>query len=187
MKKSFILFLLIYFNLFSQDSKNTNGTINGNFSQMQSIKDYNPVFHFPPVNQDTTLICWSFSTLSFIESEMKRFGGEEVKLSVIYPVYYGFIEKAKHFIQTKGNSRFKAGDLFGTVINVIKKYGIVPEMDYTGKLTQKKTYNQNKMYNELFAYMENVKKDSLWNENIVIPKVKDIMNNHIGSPPKEIS
>ena len=187
MKKCFILFLLIYFNLFSQDSKNTNGTINGNFSQMQSIKDYNPVFHFPPVNQDTTLICWSFSTLSFIESEMKRFGGEEVKLSVIYPVYYGFIEKAKYFIQTKGNSRFKAGDLFGTVINVIKKYGIVPEMDYTGKLTQKKTYNQNKMYNELYTFMENVKKDSLWNENIVIPKVKEIMNNHIGSPPKEIS
>jgi bleomycin hydrolase len=187
MKKSFILFLLICFNLFSQDSINENSAIYVDFAQQQLVKDYNPIFHFPPVNQDTTSICWSFSTLSFIESEMKRFGREEVKLSVNYPVYYGFIEKAKYFIQRKGKSRFKAGDLFGTVINVIKQYGIVPEKNYTGKLTQKKTYNHKQMYDELYAYMENVKKDSLWNEKIAIEKVKEIMNNHIGNPPKEFT
>ncbi len=116
---------------------------------------------------------------------MKRNRRAEIKLSVMFPVYYGFIEKAKYFIQTKGKSRFAAGDLFGTVINIIKKYGIVPEQDYTGKLSAQKTYNHKELYKELYAFMENVKRESLWNEKIVIPKVKEILNKYIGKPPNE--
>jgi len=186
MKKSFILFLLIHFYLFGQENNKIN---EGNFfdpSKLESIESFNPVFHFSPVNQDTTSICWSFATLSFIESEMKRCGKDEIKLSVMYPVYFGFIDKAKYFIKTKGKSRFKAGDLFGTVVNVIEKYGIVPEQDYTGKLNRTKTYNHKKMYSELYEYMDSVKKDSLWNEKIVISKVKEILEKHIGNPPKQI-
>ena len=70
---------------------------------------------------------------------------------------------------------------------MIKKYGIVPENHYTGKLTKKKTYNHKTLYNELYAYLENVKKDSFWNENIVISNVKELLNKHIGSPPQEFT
>jgi bleomycin hydrolase len=185
MKKYFIFIFLFYFCLYGQDATNKSNIIKKEMQQPNSVEGFNAVFHFPPVNQDTTYVCWSFSTLSFIESEMKKLGRQTVKLSVIYPVYFGFIEKAKYYIQTKGKSRFYAGDLFGTVINVIKKYGIVPEKNYTGKLTKKKTYNHNMLYNELYAYMDNVKKDSLWNEKIVIPKLIEILDKHIGSPPKE--
>jgi len=186
MKKSFILFLLICFCLYGQENTKKNEEKSFDSSKPESIVSFNPVFHFPPINQDTTSICWSFSTLSFIESEMKRLGKEEVRLSVVHPVYYGFIEKAKYFIKTKGNSRFYAGDLFGTVINVIKKYGIVPEKDYTGKITKKKTHNQKKLYSELYAYMNTVKRDLLWNEELVISKIKEILKKHIGNPPQEI-
>ena len=187
MKKSFILFLLICFCLYGQENILKNSEKSFDSSKPESIESFNPVFHFPPINQDTTSICWSFSTLSFIESEIKRLGKDEIKLSVIYPVYFGFIEKTKYYIKTKGKSRFKAGDLFGTVINIIKKYGIVPEQDYTGKLKGRKTYNHKKMYNELYEYMDLVKRDSLWNEKIVISKVKEILEKHVGNPPEEIT
>ena len=185
MKKSFILFLIFYFYIYGQNNNQKYVEKSFDLVEPKSVESFNSVFHLSPVNQDTTSICWSFATLSFIESEMKRLGREEVRLSVVYPVYYGFIEKAKYFIKTKGNSRFKAGDLFGTVIHVIKHYGIVPEQEYTGKIFETKTYNHKKMYNELYEYMNLVKRDSLWNEKIVISKVEEILKKHIGTPPEE--
>ena len=182
MKKNFILFLLVCLSVFGQDKTN-----NQAFQTPTSFNQFNPIFHFPPVNQDTTYVCWSFSTLSFIESEMHRLGKDAVKLSVMFPVYYGFIEKAKYFVKTKGESRFKAGDLFGTVFDVIKKYGIVPESIYTGKITNKVTYNHNNLYDELYAYMDKVKTDSIWNEEIVVQNVRIILNKYLGKPPKLIT
>lgn len=185
--KSFIILLLLCSILFSQESANLNGKEISKLIYPESSEEFNPIFHFPPINQDTTYVCWSFATSSFLESEMQRLGKDPVKLSVMYPVYYGFIEKAKHFIHTKGKSRFSAGDLFGTVLNIIQKYGIVPENVYTGNPTGNNSYNHTKLYDELYNYMDQVKKDSIWTENIVIPKIKEILNKHLGQPPLRFS
>jgi bleomycin hydrolase len=184
MIKRVIVFLLFCFSLFCQENAHDGIEINSDSNLPNSIDDFNPVFYFPPINQDTTQSCWSFSTISFIESEMQRLGKDTVKLSVMYPVYFGFIEKAKYYIETQGKSKFSAGDLFGTVINVFKKYGIVPENVYRGNNTNSKTYNHTTLYKELYSYMENVKKDSLWKEDIVVNRVKEILNNHLGEPPQ---
>jgi bleomycin hydrolase len=147
------------------------------------IEQYHPVFHFPPVNQDTTQICWSFSTLSFIETEMQRIGLEPVKLSVVYPVYYTFVEKARYFIHERGQSRFEPGDLFSTVFEIIQKYGIVPQSVYRGQVGTNKTYNQDALYDELKAYMQDVKSEGRWDEEPVVARVKEILNRHVGLPP----
>ncbi len=149
------------------------------------VADFTPVFHMSPMNQDTTLVCWSFSTTSYIESEMERLGRKPVRLSVMYPVYCVFIEKARRFVRTHGESRFAPGDLFTGVWNTIQKYGEVPMEVYRGQAVYCPTYNQTPMYNELIRYMDKVRAGSLWNEDTVIAHVKQILNKEMGEPPEK--
>jgi len=114
-----------------------------------AVSAFGPVFHFPPVDQGRTSVCWSFSTVSFLETEMVRLGLPKVKMAVMYPVYHGWVEKARYFVQTKGESRFSPGDLFPTVLDAIQKYGIVPEESYSGRPPGEEGYNHNAMYREL--------------------------------------
>jgi bleomycin hydrolase len=183
--KSFIysLILICTFSISAQTIEESIQSIIESIPHPQTMADFKPLFHFPPVNQDTTNICWSFSTVSFIETELQRLGKPTVKLSVIYPVYYTFIEKAKYFVQTKGTSRFKAGDLFTTVLDIIRMYGIVPESVYRGQGPFSPVYNHRLLERELAEYMTRVKQQEFWDERQVCAGVKTILDKHLGTPP----
>ena len=86
----------------------------------------------PVKDQYRTGTCWSFSTLSFLESEMLRLGKPEIDLSEMFVVRYTYSEKANKYIRLHGENCFSAGGAFHDVTNVINKYGIVPESVYTG-------------------------------------------------------
>ena len=149
-----------------------------------SVEDFEPLFHFDSRNQDTTLVCWSFSTTSFLETEMKRVGLEPVRLARMYPVYHVFLEKAKRFVRTQGASRFAPGDLFSGVLETIAAYGIVPEEAYRGQARICATYNHDEMYDQLDSLMRFVKANTLWDEKAVLAKVVPILTNHLGTPPE---
>jgi bleomycin hydrolase len=149
----------------------------------ESPEDFLPIKHLSPISQDSTLICWSFSTSSLIESEMERLDLPPVRLSVIFPVYNVFIEKAKRYIKTRGSSRFSPGDLFSGVFDIIRQYGAVPAEVYGKKVQGETVYNHNELYRELHKLMDRVKSQRLWNEKNVIPQVKRILNRHLGKPP----
>ncbi|NOU59034.1 aminopeptidase C [Marinifilum caeruleilacunae] len=76
--------------------------------------------------------CWSFSGLSFIESEMMRMGKPEVDLSEMFVVYNCYSDKAKRHVRMHGNFNFGGGGAFHDVTYVLKNYGIVPEGVYEG-------------------------------------------------------
>lgn len=149
-----------------------------------AVGDFEPLFHFDSRNQDTTLVCWSFSTTSFLETEMKRIGLEPVRLARMYPVYHVFLEKAKRFVQTRGASRYAPGDLFSGVLATIAAYGIVPEEAYRGQTRICETFNHDAMYGQLDSLMHSVKTSKLWDEAAVLAKVVPILNNHLGKPPE---
>jgi bleomycin hydrolase len=153
----------------------------------QKVEELHPRFHFAPVNQDTTNACWSFSTLSFIESELQRIRGQNIKLAVMYPVYYGFIEKAKRYVQTRGESRFTAGDLFTTVIEVIQTYGILPEDVYRGQAVEKRTYNHQQMEKDIDLLKNRIVDDKIWDVETVVMELKNILNSYLGEPPLTFS
>lgn len=150
----------------------------------ESPADFSNIFHLPPVNQDTTNACWSFATTSFIESEMKRLGLEPVRLSVMYSFFYVYTEKAKAFVRSHGKSRFSPGDLFTGVLEIIKEYGIVPETAYNGHVDGKTTYNHKQLEEELEKLMTNVKQMEIWDEDLVLQKVRKILYRHLGVPPQ---
>jgi len=184
MKNLTCLLLLIIFTStsFAQESKKIIAQQLQNYSLPHNPEQFTPLFHLPPVNQGATNICWSFATLSFVESELYRMGYKPIQLSVTFPAYYAFVEKARYFVQCKGASRFKAGDLFPTVLEIIQKYGIVPDSVYTGLKNNDTGYNHKNMEAELEEYIKEVKANALWDENVVVNEVEMIMQKHIGSP-----
>jgi len=179
-----LVLMLGVFGCAAHDSTGGADEIGGGVEGPEEIFSFAPAFHFPPVNQGRTSVCWSFSTVSFLETEMARLGLPRVKMAVMYPVYYGFVEKARYFVQTKGESRFSPGDLFPTVLDAIQKYGIVPEASYSGRPDGQEGYNHNALYRELRACRDRVKTDGLWDETEVVTQVKSILNEHLGKPPE---
>ncbi len=117
-------------------------TISAAFAESVDKKDKKPegyVFETeielpvtPVKNQYRSGTCWSFSGLSFLESEMLRLGKPEIDLSEMFIVWHTYSEKAKKNVRVHGNLNFSAGGAFHDVTNMIKKYGIVPESVYDG-------------------------------------------------------
>jgi len=83
-------------------------------------------------NQERSGTCWSFSTVSFLESEMIRRGGKAMDLSELFIVNGIYRDKAENYILRQGDAGFGEGALSHDVINGYKKYGIVPQEVYNG-------------------------------------------------------
>jgi bleomycin hydrolase len=83
-------------------------------------------------NQCQTSTCWSFSTLSFLESELLRKGKGVYNLSEMYVVRHAYYEKAVMYLRMDGDHRFDEGGEGHDIPLIIRKYGIVPEEFYRG-------------------------------------------------------
>ena len=153
----------------------------------KSVDEFTKYWYNPPISQGNTGTCWSFSTTSFFESEIYRLTKKKVKLSEIYTAYWEYVEKAKYFVKTRGTSLFAQGSEANAVTRIYKKYGIVPEADYTGLLPGQVYHNHAEMFKEMYSYLQSVKKENAWNEHEVIETIKSIMNHYIGTPPTEVT
>jgi bleomycin hydrolase len=121
----------------------------------------------PVKDQYRTGTCWSFSTLSLLESEMLRLGKPEIDLSEMFVVRYAYAEKAKRYIRLHGENSFSAGGAFHDVTNVIKRYGIVPEEIYRGLEYGETKHVHGEMDNILKQQVEAI----VDNSNIKLSKV----------------
>ena len=83
-------------------------------------------------DQGRTSTCWSFSSLSFFESEIIRIKKERHNLSEMYIVRNAYLGKAENYLRMYGTFTFGPGGAFHDIPWVIKRYGIVPEEVYGG-------------------------------------------------------
>lgn len=151
-----------------------------------AIKDFNPVFHFPPVAQYLSGMCWSFSATSYLESEVYRLSKQRIKLSELHTVYYEYIEKARRYIQERGKSEFGEGSEGNAVFRIMKKYGAVPAEAYTGLINGDK-HNHKLLFKELEDYLHFCNDNNYWDEETAIATVKIILNKYLGVPPSQFS
>lgn len=107
-------------------------------------------------NQAKSNTCWSFSSLSFIESELIRMGKPSVNLSEMFVVHHAYSDKADKFVRMHGNTSFAAGGGFHDVLYVMKKYGIVPQSAYVGMNNGEKELNHYQMDNMLRGMVDGV-------------------------------
>lgn len=86
----------------------------------------------PVISQGNTGTCWSFSTSSFLESEIIRLTGKKVDLSEMYTVRNTYPVKAENYVMRQGKAQFSEGGLAHDVINSVAQFGLVPLDAYTG-------------------------------------------------------
>ncbi len=158
----------------------------GKLPHPDSVAEFQAAPSLACLNQSNTLICWSFATCSFAESEMARLKLPSVRLSVMYPVYYQYIEKARAFVRTRGKSRVSPGDVVCGVPEVCQKYGAMPAAVYE-QSPGSNALEQTRMYAELEDYMQEVKLRRQWDEARVVARVKKILNRRLGAPPETFS
>jgi len=83
-------------------------------------------------NQYRSGTCWSFSALSFLESELLRTGKPDVDLSEMFVVNQCYKYKADRYVRMHGNLNFGGGGAFHDAIWTLKNCGMVPEDVYSG-------------------------------------------------------
>lgn len=137
----------------------------------------------PVISQGNTGTCWSFSTSSFLESEIKRITGKNVDLSEMYTVRTTYPLKAENYIMRQGKAQFSEGGLAHDVIQSVSKYGLVPVNAYTGLAPTENKHNHAEMVAVLEAmlntYVDNPGRtlSKKWK-----PAVNAVLDTYLGTP-----
>ncbi len=132
--------------------------------------------------------CWAFSGIGMLEAEMLRQGKPEVDLSEMYIVWHTYSEKSVKDVRLHGSLNFSAGGAFHDVLNMIRKYGIVPECVYDGLNYGEKKHVHGEMdrmlSEEVNAVIENRNKklSTAWHD-----AVNNTLNSYLGELPKSFT
>ena len=151
----------------------------------KSVDEFAACWYNPPVSQGRTGTCWSFSTTSFLESEVYRLHNKKVKLSEMYTVYCEYIEKTKRFVNERGNSEISEGSEANAVTRIWKQYGAMPEIVYTGLKEGQKFHDHKQMISEINGFLQNLKTTNAWDTESAVSTVKSILDHYMGTPPKD--
>ncbi len=124
----------------------------------------------PVISQGNTGTCWSFSTSSFLESEIIRLTGKRIDISEMYNVRNTYPKKAYNYVMRQGKAQFGEGGLAHDVFNSIREFGLVPIDAYSGLMNGSTHHNHAEMVavltSMLDTYIKNPgrKLDSKWQE-----------------------
>lgn len=134
-------------------------------------------------NQQKTGTCWSFSTVSFLESELLRMGKPEYDLSEMYIVRNIYSDKARNYVLRQGKANFSEGSLAHDVIRGFKMFGIVPESVYSGKLSENSIHNHFEMEDAMKGMLDGIIKQKRPSNKW--PEALDcIMDTYMGEAPE---
>ncbi|QDO94727.1 aminopeptidase [Formosa sediminum] len=123
------------------------------------------------LNQGNTGTCWSFSTSSFLESEILRTTGKHIDLSEMYNVRQTYPLKSWNYVMRQGKAQFSEGGLAHDVINSMDAYGLVPNEAYTGLLKNSTKHDHSDIVSALKtvldSYIKNPKTyDGNWKTDV---------------------
>lgn len=86
----------------------------------------------PVKDQNATGTCWCFASTSFIEAELMRMGKGEYDLSELFTVRHNYYERMDDNYLRRGKGNISEGSIAHMTLNIIDKYGIVPQSAYSG-------------------------------------------------------
>lgn len=139
-------------------------------------------------NQNRTSTCWSFSTISFLESELLRIGKGPADLSEMFIVSKSYFDKADKFVRTNGKINFAPGSSFADALYVWENYGIIPDSVMPGLEYGEELHVHNELDAALEGYIKaieqnpNGKLSTAWRKG-----VQGILNAYLGNVPEKFS
>lgn len=139
-------------------------------------------------SQDRAGTCWSWSTISFLESEIMRLGKDSVSLSPLYVVWNTYNAKADKYVRMHGNLNFGQGGAAADVTWAIKNYGIVPIGTYTGLNYGEDVHAHGELDDILKAYVDAVVKNSNKRLSTAWKRGYDgILDAYLGAKPEKFT
>jgi bleomycin hydrolase len=99
----------------------------------------------PVKDQAKTGTCWCYGTTSFIESEIIRLGKGEIDLSEMFTVRHNYNKRIYDNYIRRGRGNITPGSLAHMAINMMDKYGLVPEYAYEGINYDSEKHNHDEM------------------------------------------
>jgi bleomycin hydrolase len=167
-----VFFLLFTSTLFAQEAKEK-------FTIVKEIK------HLPVISQGSTGTCWSFTTTSYLESEIIRKGYPETDLSEMFFVYHGYLSKAKQYLYYQGNNNFGQGGQAHDVTDVLRGEGMVTNETYEGEKVDGK-YQHRDLVKELKDEIDTLNKTRKDFSVDNLHSFESILKKHIGKTPDKI-
>lgn len=166
------------------------------FSQERSQRNYKkyeftPIIEVPatPIkDQHKSGTCWSFSSLSFLESELLRKGKPEIDLSEMFVVSKCYSAKAEKYVRMHGEMNFGSGGAFHDVTWVLEKYGLMPESAYDGLNIGEDKPVHNEMDEVLKSYVDaiiknkNKKLSPVWSDGF-----DAVLDTYLGEIPEKFT
>ena len=167
MKNTFSIFILLLLSFFC----------NSQTREFETVIDIDAT---EVISQGRTGTCWSFSTSSFLESEIIRLTGKTIDLSEMYNVRHTYPKKAWNYVMRQGKTQFSEGGLAHDVMNSISDFGLVPNEIYTGLNEAHQNHNHAKMIDSLKSTLNTFIKNpkdysSNWNND-----VEQILDTYLG-------
>lgn len=110
----------------------------------------------PVKNQYRSGTCWSYSGLSFLESELLNQDKGTHDLSEAFIIRMAYGDKADRYVRWHGNLNFGGGGAFHDVTHVIDRYGIVPDEVYDGLVIGEEHFVHGEMDEVFEQYIDGV-------------------------------
>lgn len=137
-------------------------------------------------NQNMTGTCWSFSAMSFFESELIRMGkGKEYNLSEMYVARRIYPAKADNYIRMHGKNNMGEGGGFPDAINALRNYGMVPEEAYTGKKDIKDKHSHGQLEAALISVVKSTAEREKIDFEAAHTSIESICDAFLGKVPEK--
>ncbi len=132
--------------------------------------------------------CWSFSGMSFLESEVLKATGKVYDLSEMFVVRNCYSDKATKYVRLHGSLNFGPGGSFEDDLYSWKNYGIVPDQAYSGLNYGEDKHVHAEMDAVLKAYVgavienDNKKLTPVWHDGF-----NGILDAYLGKYPEQFT
>lgn len=152
------------------------------FSQTYKFKTLIDLEATEVISQGKTGTCWSFSTSSFLESEIIRLTGKHIDLSEMYNVRQTYPKKAWNYVMRQGTAQLSEGGLAHDVMNSISQFGLVPNEVYTGLQGSHTTHDHSKIVGDIKPILDAYIKSPVTYEGDWKSNVEAVLDEALGKP-----
>ena len=140
----------------------------------------------PVKNQYQTSTCWSFSSISLLESELLRSGKGEFDLSDMFIVRHVYERKVRKYVRFHGSAHLAGGGAFNDVPAILKECGMVPDEVYAGLEYGSDKHRHNELDAVVKAYADAVVKNGNGELSTAwLPGLHGILDAYLGEVPQD--
>lgn len=137
-------------------------------------------------NQAQTGTCWSFATISFLESEAIKKGTADtsLNLSEMFFVRNEYLRRGADFYYRRGKGRKGPGGVSHQAIFSMEHNGLMTEEAYNGINYDSKTHNHKELQSEFTNLMDEAVKEK---KGVPYEKASTILDKWLGQLPSTLS